>query len=139
MEYQKTDTESESEDSSCETRVTVQQFNQSERNDLVRDLDLHKQAAELLVSRLKEKQVLDRSVKVSFSKKRRTPPTLFFQWKISWYIATIFLVFSDNWVSPHMIKENGDCFWTVPSAASSVFFYTMEMFMELFQLVTPPS
>ncbi|KAI6660792.1 Kinetochore protein NDC80-like [Oopsacas minuta] len=65
MEYQKIDTESESEDSFCETRVTVQQFNQSELNDLVRDLDLPKQAAELLASRLKEKQVLDRSVKVS--------------------------------------------------------------------------
>ncbi|KAI6658265.1 hypothetical protein LOD99_15536 [Oopsacas minuta] len=70
MEYQITDTESESEDSSYETRVTVQQFNQSERNDLVRDLDLPKQAAELLASRLKEKQVLDRFVKVFFFRKR---------------------------------------------------------------------
>ncbi|KAI6648325.1 hypothetical protein LOD99_12134 [Oopsacas minuta] len=71
MEYQKIDTESGSEDSSCETRVTVhQQFNQSELNDLVRDLDLPKQAAELLASTLKEKQVLDRTVKVSFFRKR---------------------------------------------------------------------
>ncbi|KAI6648544.1 hypothetical protein LOD99_8024 [Oopsacas minuta] len=71
MENQKIDTVSESEDSSCETRVTVhQQFNQSELNDLVRDLDLPKQAAELLASTLKEKQVLDRIVKVSFFRKR---------------------------------------------------------------------
>lgn len=70
MEYKRTDTESESEHSSCETRVAVQQFNQSELNDFVRDLDLSKQAAELLASRLKEKQVLDQSVKVSFFRKR---------------------------------------------------------------------
>ncbi|KAI6653050.1 hypothetical protein LOD99_3886 [Oopsacas minuta] len=70
MEYQKKDTKSESKDSSCETRVTVQQFNQSELNDLVRDLDLSKQAAELLTSRLKEKQLQDRSVMVSFFRKR---------------------------------------------------------------------
>ncbi|KAI6655348.1 hypothetical protein LOD99_2183 [Oopsacas minuta] len=79
MEYQKTDTESESEDSSCETRVTVQQFNQSELNDLVRDLDLPKQVAELLASRLKEKQVLDQSVKVSFFEKEKNSFCLIFQ------------------------------------------------------------
>ncbi|KAI6647408.1 hypothetical protein LOD99_12404 [Oopsacas minuta] len=140
MEYQKIDTGSESEVSSCEARVTVhQQFSQSELNDLVRDLDLPKQAAELLASTFKEKRVLDRSVKVSIFEKEKNSFYPIFHWKISWYIATIFLVFSDNWVSPHMIQENDDCFWTVPSAASSVFFYTMEMFMKLFQLVTPLS
>ena len=44
MDYKKTDTESE--DSSTESKKAVpQQFNQSELNDLVRDLDLSKQAA----------------------------------------------------------------------------------------------
>ncbi|XP_076799391.1 coronin-1C-like [Clavelina lepadiformis] len=57
MGYKRTDTESEH--SSCETRVAVQPFNQSKLNDLVRDLDLSKQEAQLLASRLKEKQVLD--------------------------------------------------------------------------------
>ena len=69
MEYKKTDTESE--DSSTESKKAVpQQFNQSELNDLVRDLDLSKQAAEILASRLNEKHVLHSSAKVSFYRKR---------------------------------------------------------------------
>ena len=64
IEYKKTDTESE--DSSTESKKAVpQQFNQSELNDLVRDLDLSKQAAEILASRLNEKHVLHSSAKVS--------------------------------------------------------------------------
>ena len=49
-----------------------QQFNQLELNDLVRDLDLFKQAAEILASRLNEKHVLvlHSSAKVSFYRKR---------------------------------------------------------------------
>ena len=69
MEYKKTDTEFE--DSSTESKKAVlQQFNQSELNDLVRDLDLSKQAAEILASRLNEKHVLHSSAKVSFYRKR---------------------------------------------------------------------
>ena len=52
-EYKETDTKSE--DSSFETKLACHQFNQSELNDLVHDLDLSKQAAELLASRLNEK------------------------------------------------------------------------------------
>ena len=70
MEYKKTHTESE--DSSTESKKAVpQQFNQSELNDLVRDLDLSKQAAEILASGLNEKHVLHSSAKVSFYKKKR--------------------------------------------------------------------
>ena len=69
MEYKKTDTESK--DSPTESKKAVpQQFNQPELNDLVRDLDLSKQAAEILVSRLNEKHVLHSSAKVSFYRKR---------------------------------------------------------------------
>ena len=69
MEYKKT--EMESEDSSTESKKAVpQQFNQSELNDLVRDLDLSKQAAEILASRLNKKHVLHSSAKVSFYRKR---------------------------------------------------------------------
>ena len=69
MEYKKTDTESE--DSSTESKKAVPQlFNQSELNDLVRDLNLSKQAAEILASRLSEKHVLHSSAKVSFYRKR---------------------------------------------------------------------
>ena len=67
-EYKETDTKSE--DSSSETKLAYHQFNQSELNDLVRDLDLSKQAAELLASRLNEKHLLDSSAKVSFFRKR---------------------------------------------------------------------
>ena len=64
----KTDTKSE--DSSTERKSSSQQFNQSELNDLVCDLDLSKQAAEILASRLNEKHVLHSSAKVSFYRKR---------------------------------------------------------------------
>ena len=69
MEYKRTDTESE--DSSTESKKAVpQQFNQLELNDLVRDLDLSKQAAEILASRLNGKHVLHSSTTVSFYRKR---------------------------------------------------------------------
>ena len=69
-EYKRTNTESE--DSSTESKKAVpQQFNQLELNDLVRDLDLSKQAAEIIsASRLNEKHVLHSSTKVSFYRKR---------------------------------------------------------------------
>lgn len=61
-----------SEDSSSDTQCssTPQQFKQSELNDLVRDLGLSKQSAELLASRLNEKHLLDRSAKVSYFRQR---------------------------------------------------------------------
>ena len=69
MEYKNTDTKSE--DSSTERKKAVpQQFNQSELNDLVRDLDLSKQATGILASRLNEKHVLHSSAKASFYRKR---------------------------------------------------------------------
>ena len=78
MEYKNTDMESE--DSSTESKKAVpQQFNQSELNDLVRDLDLSKQAAEILASRLNEKHVLHSSAKVSFYRKRDELFLLYFK------------------------------------------------------------
>ena len=69
MEYKTTDTESE--DSSTESKKAVpQQFNQLKLNNLVRDLDLSKQAAEILDYRLIEKHVLHSSAKVSFYRRR---------------------------------------------------------------------
>ena len=70
MEYEYKRTDTESEDSSTESqKATAQQFNQSKLNDLVRDLDLSKQAAEILASRLNEKHVLHSSAKVSYFRK----------------------------------------------------------------------
>ena len=68
-EYKKTDTKSEV--SSTESKKAVsQQFNQLELNGLVRDLDLSKQVAGILASRLNEKHVLHTSERVSFYGKR---------------------------------------------------------------------
>ena len=135
-EYKRTDTESE--DSSTEVKkATPQQFNQSELNDLVRDLDLSKQAAELLASRLNEKHVLHSSAKVSFFRRRDESFLSFFKEEKQ-------LVYCDN--VPGLLSQLGipaynpkewRLFWTAPNAASSVCFYTMGIVMELFLLVTP--
>jgi len=71
MEWEFKLTDAESEDSSNESKQAApEQFNQLELNDLVRDLDLFKQAAEILASRLNEKHVLHSSAKVSCFRKR---------------------------------------------------------------------
>ncbi|XP_066198436.1 uncharacterized protein [Saccopteryx leptura] len=62
--------ESEASSSDAKQSLTPQQFSQPELNDLVRDLGLSKKAAELLASRLQEKNVLHRSAKVSRFRKR---------------------------------------------------------------------
>ena len=49
-----------------------QSFNQCELNDMVRDLALSKKQAELLASRLNEKNLLDSSAKVSSFRKRES-------------------------------------------------------------------
>lgn len=62
---------SETEDSSDVIQSSdPQQFSQPELNDLIRDLGLSKKAAEILASRLQEKNLLDRCVKVSYFRKR---------------------------------------------------------------------
>ena len=53
MEYKRIDTTSDS----FEIRGAAVLFNQSKLNDLICDLDLPKQAAELLASKLKEKEL----------------------------------------------------------------------------------
>ena len=50
--------------------VAPQTFSQGELNDLVRDLDLSKEKAELLASRLKQKKLLDKDVLISHYRKR---------------------------------------------------------------------
>ena len=81
MECEYKETHTKSEDSSSETKLAYHQFNQSELNDLVHDLDLSKQAAELLASRLNEKYLLDSSAKVSFFWKRDKFFLIFFRGK----------------------------------------------------------
>ena len=78
IEYKQTDAESEN--SSTESKKAVRhQFNQSELNDLVRYLDLSKQAAAILAFRLNEKHVLRSSAKVSFYRKRDELFLLYFK------------------------------------------------------------
>ena len=91
------DEETESEDSSAESKKAfTQQFNQSELNDLVRDLDLTKQAAEILASRLNEKHVLHSSAKVSFYKKEMSSFCLILKRKNNLFVVTMYLDFSVN-------------------------------------------
>ena len=69
MEYKRTDTESE--DSSTKSKkAALQQLNQLELKDLVRYLDISKQAAEIFTFTLNEKHLLHSSAKVSFYRKR---------------------------------------------------------------------
>lgn len=54
-------------DSGFETISSIPQcFNQDELNDLTRDLNLSKEASELLASRLKEKNLLEPGTKITF-------------------------------------------------------------------------
>lgn len=62
--------ESDKSSSDAKQSLTPQQFNQSELNDLVRDLGFSKKAAEILASRLQEKNLLHRSAKISYFRKR---------------------------------------------------------------------
>ena len=52
------------------SHLTPQQFSQPELNDLVRDLGLSKNAAEVLASRLQEKNQLSHTTKVSYFRNR---------------------------------------------------------------------
>lgn len=62
-----------------EEGAMMQQFTQLELNDLVRDLELTKEKAELLASRLKEKQLLAPKTKVCFYRTRDEEFHLFFK------------------------------------------------------------
>jgi len=55
-----------------------QTFNQDELNDLVRDLGLSKQKSEILASRLKQKNLLQKNVLISHYRKRNHDLTTFF-------------------------------------------------------------
>ncbi|XP_063219615.1 uncharacterized protein LOC134529442 [Bacillus rossius redtenbacheri] len=68
--YDKMVAESDGSSSDSRQSLTPDQFSQSELNNLVRDLDLSKKAAELLASRLQEKDLLQRSAKVSYFRKQ---------------------------------------------------------------------
>jgi hypothetical protein len=62
-----------------ESTTEPQLFSQFELNDLIRDLSLSKDKAELLASRLKEKNLVEKNVKVSLYRKRNFPLTNFFE------------------------------------------------------------
>ena len=67
---------SENEHEGCTT--TPQLFSQDELNDLVRDLNLSKQASELLAFRLKEKNCLKDNVKIAHYRRREKNLLLYF-------------------------------------------------------------
>jgi hypothetical protein len=55
-----------SSDSDFQTTPRSERFDQNELSDLIRDLNLSKDSSELLVSRLKEKNVLQPGAKITF-------------------------------------------------------------------------
>lgn len=55
-----------------------QRFNQDELNDLIRDLNLSKEASELLASRLNDKNLLEQETKISFYRTREKDLLPFF-------------------------------------------------------------
>ena len=58
--------ESQTEESNDESILSPQCFNQEELSDLVRDLGLSKELSEVLASRLKEKNLLERGTSITF-------------------------------------------------------------------------
>lgn len=60
------------------TSSSHQRFNQNELSDLVRDLSLSKKAAELLASRLNEKNLLDPGTKITLYRKKEQSLLPFF-------------------------------------------------------------
>ena len=57
----------------------VSLYNQSELNDLIRDLNLPKQSAEALASRLQEKHLLEAGTSISFYRNREEKLRKYFQ------------------------------------------------------------
>ena len=96
MEYvYKTDTESE--DSSTESqKPTPQQFNQSKLNDLVRDLDLSKQAAEILAYRPMKNLYFIAQQRLRISEKEMNTSSLFLQRKSNLSTVTMYHEFLAN-------------------------------------------
>ena len=135
MEYEYKRTNTESEDSSTESQnATPQQFNQSELNDLVRDLDLSKQAAEILASRLNEKHVLHSSAKVLYFRKRdKLFITFFKEEKQLIYCDNVPGLFGQLDSSSYNPEE-----WRLlmDSSKRSLKCVLLEIAMELFPLVT---
>lgn len=70
----------------CGETSTPTIFSQGELSDLIRDLDLSKARAELLASRLKEKNCLAPGVKITFYRTRKQNLHFFFRMKI-WYFS----------------------------------------------------
>lgn len=68
-----TDDEDQEEYVPTEKDTTIRTFNQGDLNDLVRDLGLPKDGAELLASRLKERNMLSKGTKVTFYRNRDEP------------------------------------------------------------------
>jgi hypothetical protein len=70
--------ESGSSDSDLQTTSHSERFDQNELSDLIRDLNLSKKSSELLVSRLKEKNVINLGTKITFYLRRKEDMLTFF-------------------------------------------------------------
>ena len=68
-------------------------FNQQQLNDQVRDLYFPQQSAELLASRLQEKNLLHPGISVTFYWKKEEELLKYFTLRMVWYFAIIYITF----------------------------------------------
>ena len=81
-------------------------------NDLIRDLNLPKESAELLGSRLQHNNLLAPNTTYSWYRRREKGLVQYFPWKKHLYIVTMLLVFFKRW-AVHMTQQNGYFLLTV--------------------------
>jgi len=91
-------------------------FSQKELNDLVRGLSLSKSFVELLASRLKEKNLLSDSARITFYRNRHQEFLRFFSMKRrTWCTVQILLSFCTSLECHSMNPKIGDCSLTAAS------------------------
>ena len=109
-------------------------FSQLKLNDLVYDLGLSKQAANLLTFQLNKKN-LDRSAKVSHFKIREQIFVNVYSEVDSFVFFMIFQVSVQILTFPYIIQQIGKCLSIVQNEASKVSYSIMAIYLVLFQLV----
>ena len=92
-------------------------FDQNELSDLIRDLSLSKQSAELLASRLKEKNLLKSETRVTFYRNRDAEFIPLFNETATLFIAVMLKEFCCALVFKNTMRIHGDCSSTAQSVA----------------------
>ena len=98
----------------------VSLYSQSELNDLIRDLNLPKQSAEVLASRLQEKHLLKAGTSVSFYRNRKRNLESTFALMASLFIVQMLKGFFLLWVDLLIVQMTGDFLLIARKEALSV-------------------